>query len=109
MDVRTQHDYQLLDSGFLGLIFSCFTKAGSGESGDRFRVIAFQSLDTHRPEAAPRCRSHPGLVVLCSLTQLSSLLTLLLLRPPSEEALALAKRAGTRYQCLEVPLTIVPT
>uniref|UniRef100_A0A7N0RGP5 MPN domain-containing protein n=1 Tax=Kalanchoe fedtschenkoi TaxID=63787 RepID=A0A7N0RGP5_KALFE len=43
VDVRTQAMYQLLDSGFIGLIFSCFsedvTKVG------RIQVIAFQSSD----------------------------------------------------------------
>ncbi|XP_058765825.1 uncharacterized protein LOC131639338 isoform X2 [Vicia villosa] len=43
VDVRTQGLYQLLDSGFIGLIFSCYnedaTKVG------RIQVIAFQSSD----------------------------------------------------------------
>ncbi|KAL5976957.1 hypothetical protein ACLOJK_021294 [Asimina triloba] len=37
-DVRTQAMYQLLDAGFIGLIFSCFSE-------DAQKVIAFQSLD----------------------------------------------------------------
>ncbi|KAH9607408.1 hypothetical protein KSS87_017532 [Heliosperma pusillum] len=43
VDVRTQAMYQLLDAGFIGLIFSCFNedvfKVG------RIQVIAFQSQD----------------------------------------------------------------
>ncbi|CAM8986785.1 unnamed protein product [Rhodiola kirilowii] len=54
VDVRTQAMYQLLDSGFIGLIFSCFsedvTKVG------RIQVIAFQSSDGkqhHMPTPIP--------------------------------------------------------
>ncbi|KAF6164543.1 hypothetical protein GIB67_025369 [Kingdonia uniflora] len=43
VDVRTQAMYQLLDSGFIGLIFSCFSEDASKVG--RIQVIAFQSLD----------------------------------------------------------------
>lgn len=43
VDVRTQAMYQLLDSGFIGLIFSCFTQ--DAFKVGRIQVIAFQSLD----------------------------------------------------------------
>ncbi|CAN8240584.1 unnamed protein product [Cochlearia groenlandica] len=43
VDVRTQAMYQLLDSGFIGLIFSCFSE-DSNKVG-RIQVIAFQSSD----------------------------------------------------------------
>ncbi|KAA8541883.1 hypothetical protein F0562_023035 [Nyssa sinensis] len=42
-DVRTQAMYQLLDSGFIGLIFSCFSE--DVHKVGRIQVIAFQSLD----------------------------------------------------------------
>ncbi|KAG6505017.1 hypothetical protein ZIOFF_037365 [Zingiber officinale] len=42
-DVRTQAMYQLLDNGFLGLIFSCYSE-DSLKVG-RIQVIAFQSMD----------------------------------------------------------------
>ncbi|MBA0723155.1 hypothetical protein Golax_003764 [Gossypium laxum] len=42
-DVRTQAMYQLLDSGFIGLIFSCFSE-DTNKVG-RIQVIAFQSSD----------------------------------------------------------------
>ncbi|KAF3775042.1 Lys-63-specific deubiquitinase [Nymphaea thermarum] len=42
-DVRTQGMYQLLDSGFIGLIFSCFSE--DAQKVGRIQVIAFQSLD----------------------------------------------------------------
>ncbi|GFZ07970.1 Mov34/MPN/PAD-1 family protein [Actinidia rufa] len=41
--VRTQAMYQLLDSGFIGLIFSCFSE--DVHKVGRIQVIAFQSLD----------------------------------------------------------------
>ncbi|KAB2025233.1 hypothetical protein ERO13_D06G117200v2 [Gossypium hirsutum] len=43
VDVRTQAMYQLLDSGFIGLIFSCFSE-DTNKVG-RIQVIAFQSSD----------------------------------------------------------------
>ncbi|KAK4413912.1 Lys-63-specific deubiquitinase BRCC36 [Sesamum alatum] len=43
VDVRTQAMYQLLDSGFIGLIFSCFSE--DAQKVGRIQVIAFQSLD----------------------------------------------------------------
>ncbi|TYI06580.1 hypothetical protein ES332_A10G168100v1 [Gossypium tomentosum] len=45
VDVRTQAMYQLLDSGFIGLIFSCFSE-DTNKVG-RIQVIAFQSLLYH--------------------------------------------------------------
>ncbi|KZV56065.1 hypothetical protein F511_06082 [Dorcoceras hygrometricum] len=43
VDVRTQAMYQLLDSGFVGLIFSCFNE--DAQKVGRIQVTAFQSLD----------------------------------------------------------------
>lgn len=43
VDVRTQAMYQLLDAGFIGLIFSCFSE--DAQKVGRIQVIAFQSLD----------------------------------------------------------------
>ncbi|XP_054792550.1 uncharacterized protein LOC129298165 isoform X2 [Prosopis cineraria] len=43
VDVRTQAMYQLLDSGFIGLIFSCYSEDASKVG--RIQVIAFQSSD----------------------------------------------------------------
>ncbi|XP_021736743.1 uncharacterized protein LOC110703271 [Chenopodium quinoa] len=43
VDVRTQAMYQLLDSGFIGLIFSCFNE--DAYKVGRIQAIAFQSLD----------------------------------------------------------------
>ncbi|KAL6563194.1 hypothetical protein OROHE_005781 [Orobanche hederae] len=41
--VRTQAMYQLLDPGFVGLIFSCFSE--DAQKVGRIQIIAFQSLD----------------------------------------------------------------
>ncbi|KAL1551300.1 lys-63-specific deubiquitinase BRCC36-like [Salvia divinorum] len=46
VDVRTQAMYQLLDSGFIGLIFSCFSE--DAQKVGRIQVIAFQSMDGKR-------------------------------------------------------------
>ncbi|KAL8153369.1 hypothetical protein V2J09_011129 [Rumex salicifolius] len=43
VDVRTQAMYQLLETGFIGLIFSCFNE--DAFKAGRIQVIAFQSLD----------------------------------------------------------------
>ncbi|CAI9766084.1 unnamed protein product [Fraxinus pennsylvanica] len=42
-NVRTQAMYQLMDSGFIGLIFSCFNE--DAQKAGRIQVLAFQSLD----------------------------------------------------------------
>ncbi|XP_058112887.1 uncharacterized protein LOC131255938 [Magnolia sinica] len=54
VDVRTQAMYQLLDAGFIGLIFSCFSE--DAQKVGRIQVIAFQSLDgkqKHMPRPVP--------------------------------------------------------
>ncbi|XP_020200913.1 uncharacterized protein [Aegilops tauschii subsp. strangulata] len=43
VDVRTQAMFQLLDPGFVGLIFSCFSE--DAQKVGKIQVIAFQSLD----------------------------------------------------------------
>ncbi|KAI3803448.1 hypothetical protein L1987_31599 [Smallanthus sonchifolius] len=48
-DVRTQAMYQLLDSGFIGLIFSCFNE--DQYKVGRIQVTAFQSLDGKQSNA----------------------------------------------------------
>ncbi|XP_010472967.1 PREDICTED: uncharacterized protein LOC104752508 [Camelina sativa] len=54
VDVRTQAMYQLLDSGFIGLIFSCFSE--DANKVGRIQVIAFQSSDG-KPNATPKSMS----------------------------------------------------
>ncbi|XP_044980759.1 lys-63-specific deubiquitinase BRCC36-like [Hordeum vulgare subsp. vulgare] len=51
VDVRTQAMFQLLDPGFVGLIFSCFSE--DAQKVGKIQVIAFQSLDgTHNTQRA---------------------------------------------------------
>lgn len=51
VDVRTQAMYQMLDPGFVGLIFSCFSQ-DSSQVG-RIQAIAFQSQDGRASRALP--------------------------------------------------------
>ncbi|XP_020099234.1 lys-63-specific deubiquitinase BRCC36 [Ananas comosus] len=51
VDVRTQAMYQLLDPGFIGLIFSCFSE--DAHKVGRIQVIAFQSLDGKQRHLPP--------------------------------------------------------
>ncbi|KAK8629097.1 hypothetical protein V6N13_077952 [Hibiscus sabdariffa] len=57
VDVRTQAMYQLLDSGFIGLIFSCFSE-DTNKVG-RIQVIAFQSSDGKRNHVSRPIASSP--------------------------------------------------
>ena len=50
-DVRTQASYQLLDDGFVGLIFSCFNEDVKSKQG-QIQVICFQSCN-QSPEGEP--------------------------------------------------------
>ena len=45
MDVRTQSTYQLLDEGFVGLIFSVFDQ--NNDKVSRVQVVAFQAEAAH--------------------------------------------------------------
>ncbi|TVU24761.1 hypothetical protein EJB05_27217, partial [Eragrostis curvula] len=51
-DVRTQAMFQLLDSGFVGLIFSCFSGEDAQKVG-KIQVIAFQSQGGHQHIVTP--------------------------------------------------------
>lgn len=51
VDVRTQASYQLLDDGFIGLIFSCFNEDKTSNQGT-IQVICFQSCN-QSPEGEP--------------------------------------------------------
>eukprot|EP00249_Psilotum_nudum_P016338 c25773_g2_i2 orf=115-774(+) len=50
VDVRTQGMYQMLDPGFVGLIFSCFSE--DANKVGRIQVIAFQACDGYRKSTA---------------------------------------------------------
>lgn len=51
VDVRTQGMYQMLDPGFVGLIFSCFSEDSSKVG--RIQAIAFQSRDGRSSRPVP--------------------------------------------------------
>ncbi|XP_039122783.1 uncharacterized protein LOC120259272 isoform X1 [Dioscorea cayenensis subsp. rotundata] len=51
VDVRTQAMYQLLEAGFIGLIFSCFSE--DAQKVGRIQVIAFQSLNGKEMHVTP--------------------------------------------------------
>ncbi|KAG0487519.1 hypothetical protein HPP92_009614 [Vanilla planifolia] len=51
VDVRTQAMYQMLDRGFIGLIFSCFNE--DAQKVGRIQVIAFQSADSKKICGSP--------------------------------------------------------
>ncbi|KAL3618346.1 hypothetical protein CASFOL_038667 [Castilleja foliolosa] len=69
MDVRTQAMYQLLDSGFIGLIFSCFSE--DAQKIGRIQVIAFQSLDgkqTMKPVSVTPVQKSPVIDIESSIS-----------------------------------------
>eukprot|EP00010_Vexillifera_abyssalis_P000003 CAMPEP_0201555682 /NCGR_PEP_ID=MMETSP0173_2-20130828/50584_1 /ASSEMBLY_ACC=CAM_ASM_000268 /TAXON_ID=218659 /ORGANISM="Vexillifera sp., Strain DIVA3 564/2" /LENGTH=351 /DNA_ID=CAMNT_0047967591 /DNA_START=133 /DNA_END=1188 /DNA_ORIENTATION=- len=50
VDLRTQYMYQQFDSGFVGLIFSCFHQTRDNARLGSAKVIAFQSMDAKQAE-----------------------------------------------------------
>ncbi|CAH9147072.1 unnamed protein product [Cuscuta epithymum] len=64
VDVRTQAMYQLLDSGFIGLIFSCFSE--DAQKVGRIQVIAFQSMvgkQSHVLKPVPLAPVHKSSII----------------------------------------------
>ncbi|KAL3631819.1 hypothetical protein CASFOL_024803 [Castilleja foliolosa] len=58
VDVRTQAMYQLLDPGFIGLIFSCFSE--DAQKVGRIQVTAFQSLDGKQSQISQLSPAYKG-------------------------------------------------
>ncbi|XP_041001073.1 lys-63-specific deubiquitinase BRCC36-like isoform X2 [Juglans microcarpa x Juglans regia] len=79
VDVRTQAMYQLLDSGFIGLIFSCFSE--DVHKVGRIQVIAFQSSD--------RKQNHVSRPISLSVVNKSSIIDV-------ESSLSSSEDASTR-------------
>ncbi|KAF5453213.1 hypothetical protein F2P56_028130 [Juglans regia] len=79
VDVRTQAMYQLLDSGFIGLIFSCFSE--DVHKVGRIQVIAFQSSD--------RKQNHASRPISLSVVNKSSIIDV-------ESSLSSSEDASTR-------------
>jgi BRCA1/BRCA2-containing complex subunit 3 len=50
-DVRTQAMFQLMEPGFVGLIFSCFSE--DAQKVGKIQVIAFQSLGGNQQSVVP--------------------------------------------------------
>lgn len=53
VDVRTQAMYQMMDQGFVGLIFSCFIEDKNTKTG-RVLYTCFQSIQAQKSSESPR-------------------------------------------------------
>jgi BRCA1/BRCA2-containing complex subunit 3 len=53
LDVRTQAMYQMMDEGFIGLIFSVFNQDKASKQS-RFQVTCFQSINQSPEGEAPQ-------------------------------------------------------
>ncbi|KAL6610580.1 hypothetical protein ACP70R_040549 [Stipagrostis hirtigluma subsp. patula] len=71
-DVRTQAMFQLLDPGFVGLIFSCFSE--DAQKAGKIQVMAFQSQGGQQLAIVPRATS-PAVIDLDSLSSSDNTLT----------------------------------
>jgi len=92
VDIQTQAMYQLLDKGFIGLIFSCFNKDPSNTSG-RIQVTAFQSLTINKSIVSPATKKVIDLIDLND-------------SPKQDEDSFLSKATDGRQE-VEVPLKII--
>ncbi|KFK32337.1 hypothetical protein AALP_AA6G228600 [Arabis alpina] len=106
VDVRTQAMYQLLDSGFIGLIFSCFSEDASKVG--RIQVIAFQS-SAGKPNTSPKSMSpilaNKDSVIYgsaCEIDPMDESMQEAMLRSSLETS-------GAEYVRKEVPLHVLPT
>ncbi|CAI5476041.1 unnamed protein product [Closterium sp. Yama58-4] len=57
-DVRTQGMYQMLDEGFVGLIFSAFNRASSHAQAGQLQAVAFQSVSARDKEQREQRSRH---------------------------------------------------
>jgi len=98
VDIQTQAMYQLLDKGFIGLIFSCFNKDQANTSG-RIQVTAFQSLTVNSKETKLTSTGSKKVVDLIDLND----------SPKQDEDSFLSKSKSTdgRQECVEVPLKLI--
>ncbi|CAI5506603.1 unnamed protein product [Closterium sp. Naga37s-1] len=58
VDVRTQGMYQMLDEGFVGLIFSAFNRASSHAQAGQLQAVAFQSVSARDKEQREQKSRH---------------------------------------------------
>ncbi|NWI84404.1 BRCC3 deubiquitinase, partial [Pitta sordida] len=89
VDVRTQAMYQMMDQGFVGLIFSCFIEDKNTKTG-RILYTCFQSIQAQKS-------SEVGLYFI------SSLLSVLGCISPCLSFLGCLK-----YERIEIPIHVVP-
>ncbi|KAL2767947.1 lys-63-specific deubiquitinase BRCC36 isoform 1 [Daubentonia madagascariensis] len=87
VDVRTQAMYQMMDQGFVGLIFSCFIEDKNTKTG-RVLYTCFQSIQAQKSSESPH-----GPRDFWSSNQHISI------EGPKEEE---------RYERIEIPIHIVP-
>ncbi|NWQ81117.1 BRCC3 deubiquitinase, partial [Columbina picui] len=57
VDVRTQAMYQMMDQGFVGLIFSCFIEDKNTKTG-RILYTCFQSIQAQKSSEVPTNNTH---------------------------------------------------
>ncbi|CAI5511982.1 unnamed protein product, partial [Closterium sp. Naga37s-1] len=58
VDVHTQGMYQMLDEGFVGLIFSAFNRASSHAQAGQLQAVAFQSVSARDKEQREQRSRH---------------------------------------------------
>ncbi|NWX03177.1 BRCC3 deubiquitinase, partial [Caloenas nicobarica] len=103
VDVRTQAMYQMMDQGFVGLIFSCFIEDKNTKTG-RILYTCFQSIQAqksseHRGFSLHGVESLPTMHMLC--------ITFFFFFS-SSTALKLIVGYPFRYERIEIPIHVVP-
>ncbi|NXO28830.1 BRCC3 deubiquitinase, partial [Cisticola juncidis] len=93
VDVRTQAMYQMMDQGFVGLIFSCFIEDKNTKTG-RILYTCFQSIQAQK--SSDGCAALPGLGC-CEVVEVIFLFaTFNYISYPF------------RYERIEIPIHVVP-
>lgn len=113
VDVHTQSMYQTMDSGFVGLIFSCFHSNSSNKG--HVQVIAFQSVDTNSLDEEPVApqdivdtRKHATVIPVAPLARLHVTLEVNK-RRSSATGNANASTMSPEYTQCNIPLYILPS
>ncbi|NXR73644.1 BRCC3 deubiquitinase, partial [Pycnonotus jocosus] len=90
VDVRTQAMYQMMDQGFVGLIFSCFIEDKNTKTG-RILYTCFQSIQAQKSSEVGICAVHYKYVdIECFPLPVSSGL------------------CSQKYERIEIPIHVVP-
>ncbi|NWU29876.1 BRCC3 deubiquitinase, partial [Dyaphorophyia castanea] len=101
VDVRTQAMYQMMDQGFVGLIFSCFTEDKNTKTG-RILYTCFQSIQAQKSSEIKiqdkyvdiKCFPLPVSSGMCSKSGCAALPGL--------------GQTVVRYERIEIPIHVVP-